>query len=57
MKKYKRGKRAGRRKQREIKVIQNIFPIPPVVLNRNSDKRNLVMIDTEREIIEQSDSL
>ena len=57
MKKYKRGKRAGRRKQRKIKVIQNIFPIPPVVQNRKSDKGNLVMIDTEREFIEQSDSL
>ena len=26
VKKYKRGKRAGRRKQRKIKVIENIFP-------------------------------
>ena len=33
------------------------FSIPPVVQNRKSDKENLVMIDTEREFIEQSDSL
>ena len=26
VKKYKRGKRSGRRKQRKIKIIQNIFP-------------------------------